>query len=168
MCIRDSSVGSGSHTFKWEYSKDASVNTGSDKVWIDEIKILYLSDLAIIEGNTDISGNTNIGGNANISSNAFVNGNVGIGTTSPTAKLHVVSQASQNIAYFYQTYNNYMYIQDTSATELLYAYKRQLTSKGDGQSTIYGYRTRDSQNLSLIHILLLINIPLPFYYYLKI
>lgn len=33
------SVGSGSHTFKWEYSKDASVNTGSDKVWIDEIKI---------------------------------------------------------------------------------------------------------------------------------
>jgi len=141
------SVGSGSHTFKWEYSKDGSVNSGSDKVWIDEIKILYLSDLAIIEGNTDISGNTNIGGNANISSNAFVNGNVGIGTTSPTAKLHVVtSAANQMLAYFYQTYNNYMYIQDTSATELLYAYKRQLTSKGDGQSTIYGYRTRDSQN----------------------
>jgi len=139
-------VSSGSHTFKWEYSKDGSVNSGSDKVWIDEIKILYLADLAIIEGNTDISGNTNIGGNANISSNAFVNGNVGIGTTSPTAKLHVVSQASQNIAYFYQTSNNYMYIQDTSATELLYAYKQQLTSKGDGQSTIYGYRTRDSQN----------------------
>ncbi|MDI9575009.1 MAG: hypothetical protein QM292_01060 [Bacteroidota bacterium] len=74
------------------------------------------------------------------------NGNVGIGTTYPTAKLHVVAPASQHIAYFYQTYNNYMYIKDTSATELLYAYKSQLTSKGDGQSTIYGYRTRDSQN----------------------
>ena len=134
------SVGPGSHTFKWEYSKDYSVNSGSDKVWIDDIKIFYLADLAIIEGNTDISGNTNIGGNA------IVNGNVGIGTTSPTAKLHVVTPASQNIAYFYQTSDNYMYIQDTSATELLYAYKRQLTSKGDGQSTIYGYRTRDSQN----------------------
>lgn len=73
-------------------------------------------------------------------------GNVGIGTTTPSAKLHVVSQASQKIAYFYQTSNNYMYIKDTSATELLYAYKQQLTSKGDGQSTIYGYRTRDSQN----------------------
>jgi hypothetical protein len=134
------SVGSGSHTFKWEYSKDGSVNSGSDKVWIDEIKILYLADLAIIEGNTDISGNTNIGGNA------IVNGNVGIGTTSPTAKLHVVTPASQNIAYFYQSYNNYMYIQDTSAMELLYASRNQKTSKGDGQATIYGYRNRDSQN----------------------
>ncbi len=74
------------------------------------------------------------------------NGNVGIGTTSPSAKLHVVSTATQNLAYFYQTLNNYMYIKDTSATELLYAYKQQLTSKGDGQSTIYGYRTRNSQN----------------------
>ena len=78
--------------------------------------------------------------------NAYLSNNLGIGTTSPSAKLHVVSQASQNIAYFYQTYNNYMYIQDTSATELLYAYKQQLTSKGDGQATIYGYRNRDSQN----------------------
>ncbi|MDI6833570.1 MAG: hypothetical protein QMD02_06995 [Bacteroidales bacterium] len=134
------SVGSGSHTFKWEYSKDGSVNTGSDKVWIDDIKISYLSDLAIIEGNADISGNADIGGNA------IVNGNVGIGTTSPSAKLHVVSTASQNLAYFFQTYNNYMYIQDISATELLYASKQQLTSNGDGQSTIYGYRNRDSQN----------------------
>lgn len=77
------SVGPGSHTFKWEYSKDYSVNGGSDKVWIDEIKISNLSDLAIIEGNTDISGNTNIGGNA------IVNGSAGIGITSPTKKLQV-------------------------------------------------------------------------------
>jgi hypothetical protein len=28
----------------------------------------------------------------------------------------------------------------------LYAYRQQLTINGDGQSTIYGYRTRDSQN----------------------
>ena len=33
-----------------------------------------------------------------------------------------------------------------SASYKLYTYNQQLTANGDGQSTIYGYRTRDSQN----------------------
>jgi hypothetical protein len=30
-------VPAGSHTFQWSYSKDGSINTGSDKVWVDLI-----------------------------------------------------------------------------------------------------------------------------------
>ena len=29
----------GDHTFRWTYSKDGSVNSNSDKVWIDEVYI---------------------------------------------------------------------------------------------------------------------------------
>jgi hypothetical protein len=106
-------VSSGSHTFKWEYSKDGSVNRGSDKVWIDEIKILYLSDLATIEGNTNIGGSTNIGGNA------IVNGSVGLGTTNPSYKLHINGTSSENyLAYVYRSNNSY----------------------GPGKASIYGYR----------------------------
>jgi hypothetical protein len=113
-------VGSGSHTFKWEYSKDGSVNSGSDKVWIDDIKILNYSDLATIEGNTDISGNTDIGGNANIGGNAIINGNVGIGTTWPSYRLDITSSSTTEsyIAYVYRPSGNY----------------------GSGKATIYGYR----------------------------
>ena len=32
-------VAAGNHTFRWTYSKDGSVNSGSDKVWIDEVYI---------------------------------------------------------------------------------------------------------------------------------
>ena len=30
-------VGLGTHTFKWEYAKDASGSAGSDQVWLDDI-----------------------------------------------------------------------------------------------------------------------------------
>ena len=33
-------VSAGTHTFKWEYSKDVSVSVGSDTSWIDDIAIL--------------------------------------------------------------------------------------------------------------------------------
>jgi cysteine-rich repeat protein len=32
-------VGAGNHTFRWVYSKDGSVNSGSDKAWIDEVYV---------------------------------------------------------------------------------------------------------------------------------
>ncbi|MDA3812725.1 MAG: hypothetical protein PF570_00585, partial [Candidatus Cloacimonetes bacterium] len=54
-------VSSGSHTFKWEYSKDVSISTGSDTGWIDNIifppTITYDNDLAAmsITGNTVIN-----------------------------------------------------------------------------------------------------------------
>ena len=58
-------VNSGSHTFKWEYSKDSSVNNGADTGWIDNIvfppSVTYDNDLAgmNIMGNTVINaGNT--------------------------------------------------------------------------------------------------------------
>jgi hypothetical protein len=31
--------GSGMHTSKWSYTKDGSVSSGSDKVWIDQVTI---------------------------------------------------------------------------------------------------------------------------------
>lgn len=38
-------VDSGSHTYKWEYSKDGYVNAGSDAVWIDNVSLpaLYIT-----------------------------------------------------------------------------------------------------------------------------
>lgn len=30
-------VGAGSHTFRWRYTKDGSVNDYADTVWIDDI-----------------------------------------------------------------------------------------------------------------------------------
>jgi PKD repeat protein len=48
-------VDNGTHTFKWEYSKDFSVSTGSDAAWIDyivfppmEIEAIFTSDTTII------------------------------------------------------------------------------------------------------------------------
>ena len=32
-------VAAGQHTFRWTYSKDASVNEGSDRSWIDEVYV---------------------------------------------------------------------------------------------------------------------------------
>lgn len=32
-----SSVTSGTHTFRWEYTKDSSISSGSDTAWIDDI-----------------------------------------------------------------------------------------------------------------------------------
>jgi len=135
-------VGSGSHTFKWEYSKDGSVNSGSDKVWIDKIKILYLADLAIIEGNTDISGNTNIGGSTNIGGNAIVNGSVGLGTTNPSYKLHINGTSSENyLAYVYRSNNSY-----GPGKASIYGYRRGTSGDSCG-GTGYTYNTTDDATL---------------------
>jgi len=32
-------VAAGTHTFEWRYSKDGSVNSGSDRVWVDDIAL---------------------------------------------------------------------------------------------------------------------------------
>lgn len=71
-------VSPGSHTFKWEYSKDYSVDSGSDKAWIDDIKISTLNDIVKVDG-----------GNINVIGNGYFSEQVGIGTTSPTTKLQV-------------------------------------------------------------------------------
>lgn len=49
------SVAAGNHTFKWEYSKDFSVSTGLDAVWVDlitfppeEIQALFSADTNVI------------------------------------------------------------------------------------------------------------------------
>ncbi|MCK4978803.1 MAG: choice-of-anchor J domain-containing protein, partial [Candidatus Delongbacteria bacterium] len=53
-------VTSGSHTFKWEYSKDGSVTTGADTGWIDNIifppSVTYDNDLA----GMSVSGNQSV------------------------------------------------------------------------------------------------------------
>jgi hypothetical protein len=40
----------GSHTFRWTYSKDGSVSSGSDTAWVDEVLIQNL-DGCINNGN---------------------------------------------------------------------------------------------------------------------
>ncbi|MDD5491265.1 MAG: hypothetical protein PHV60_01110 [bacterium] len=32
-------LGEGSHTFKWSYTKDGSVSSGSDTAWLDDVEI---------------------------------------------------------------------------------------------------------------------------------
>ena len=52
----------GSYTFVWEYSKDYSVNSGSDRVYIDEI--IYSGDepaVEILPGDADCNGVVNFG-----------------------------------------------------------------------------------------------------------
>ena len=60
-------VSSGSHVFKWEYSKDSSVSSGADTGWIDNIvfppSVTYDNDLAglTIAGNQSVTaGSTEI------------------------------------------------------------------------------------------------------------
>jgi hypothetical protein len=86
------SVNAGSHTFRWTYSKDGSVSSGSDKAWIDYIRLPNIIDLVKVQGgNVNVDGgNINVNsGNVNIIGNGYISNQVGIGTFSPTTKLQV-------------------------------------------------------------------------------
>jgi len=63
-------ISAGSHTVRWGYAKDGSVNTGSDRGWIDDIMFnTYVNSLG----------------------NIYTDGSIGIGTTKTAAPLHVVT-----------------------------------------------------------------------------
>ncbi|NQY30161.1 MAG: tail fiber domain-containing protein [Flavobacteriaceae bacterium] len=102
----------GTHTLSWRYSKDSSASSGLDRAFIDNISITATSTgqpvIRIVDGfeqagrvlTSDASGNASwqdagddgdwITSGTNIySANT---GNVGVGTTTPIEKLHVVAQ----------------------------------------------------------------------------
>ncbi len=68
------SVSSGTHTFKWTYSKDGSVSNGSDVAWVDKVQI---TNVLVSSGGS-----------------ALFNGKIGIGTTNPESMLSVVGLPS--------------------------------------------------------------------------
>ena len=47
-------VSAGTHTFKWSYTKDYSVNSGSDCAWIDDIKFPPVDVVSFINSVTDL------------------------------------------------------------------------------------------------------------------
>jgi len=102
----------GAHTLSWRYSKDGSGNTGLDRAFVDNISIISTTTgqpvIRIVDGfeqagrvlTSDALGNASwqdagddgdwITSGTNIySANT---GNVGIGTTTPIEKLHVLAQ----------------------------------------------------------------------------
>jgi len=101
----------GVHTLSWRYSKDGSGNTNSDRAWIDNISIASVETaqpvMRIVDGfeqagrvlTSDASGNASwqdVGNDGDwLTSGTDIysanTGNVGIGTTTPIEKLHVVS-----------------------------------------------------------------------------
>jgi len=101
----------GTHTISWRYSKDSSSSTGLDRAFVDNISIASTTTgqpvIRIVDGfeqagrvlTSDASGNASwqdagddgdwlTSGTDIYSANT---GNVGIGTTTPIEKLHVVS-----------------------------------------------------------------------------
>ena len=54
-------VSDGSYTFVWEYTKDRGVNTGSDRVYIDEISYSGSQQPAALLGDADCNGVVNFG-----------------------------------------------------------------------------------------------------------
>ena len=47
-------VTTGTHTFKWSYTKDSSVSTGSDCAWVDDIKFPPVNVITFIDPVTDL------------------------------------------------------------------------------------------------------------------
>jgi hypothetical protein len=90
------SVPAGTHTFTWNYTKDGSVSSLEDAVYIDDLVAIqdrYLPVAAVlagklISGNLFSSGDVQAVGKVSGKDGNF-SGNVGIGTTNPTDKLHV-------------------------------------------------------------------------------
>jgi len=102
----------GTHTLSWRYSKDSSSGTGLDRAFVDNISITATASgqpvIRIVDGfeqagrvlTSDALGNASWqdggdDGDWTTSGNDIYNantGNVGVGTTTPIEKLHVVAQ----------------------------------------------------------------------------
>lgn len=72
---------------------------------------------------------------------------LGVNGLNSSYKLYVNSPAGNgNLASFYRNIDDYININDTTNDYFLYVNRRERISQGDGQASIYGYRTRDAQN----------------------
>ena len=72
----------GSHTFRFSYTKDVSVNSGSDCSWIDNIVLPVATTPVVFQTDTACAGSL------------FVIGNDTIATEAPTTGTHVLNGAS--------------------------------------------------------------------------
>lgn len=50
----------GTYTFTWTYSKDSSVNSGSDTAWLDNVVYSGDSGISVIAGDSDLNGSVDI------------------------------------------------------------------------------------------------------------
>lgn len=118
-------VTEGAHSFRWLYSKDSSVSSGTDEAWIDNISLPdnTAQNTLVIQNNSNSidffkisnNGDSTLNGNSLIrsrvnSTTAFqiqnvagdsvvtadtLNGNLGVGTVSPTTTLHIAVNNSE-------------------------------------------------------------------------
>jgi hypothetical protein len=75
-------VSAGVHTLRWVYQKDETQTQGSNRGWIDNVRLLTA------EGNLQVNGNVTVTGNQTIA------GTVGIGTVNPQSTVHVYSKSN--------------------------------------------------------------------------
>ena len=104
-------VTTGQHTFKWEYHKDSSVNSGSDCAYIDDIKFPPTHVITFLTPASDLVADVD-GGNVSLSWSA-----------SPEADYYVVMREGETLGSVSETAYNDVLPKDGVYTYAVYAAK---------------------------------------------
>ena len=137
FALKTYEIASGSHTLKWEYSKDGSVDRGSDCGWVDCVSY---SRVYAPSAPTGVSAS-----DGTYTSDVTISWSAVSGATSYEVYRYT-SSSSSYASYLGSTSNTYYY--DTSATpgKTYYYWVKAVNSAGSSSFSSYdtGYRKQDS------------------------